>query len=131
VAEGSGNVDPSGNFSIEVLRSALKVEYDLDLPNIRQESIGDFGDVTEMEGFICNKTAHWFAIRKINGRFWNLNSMEERPQIISHFKLATEIAGFQDSGCKQSEIALSRFHFVVHGCVLNNLFHTMTYTFLL
>lgn len=51
-----------------------------------------------MEGFICNKSAHWFAIRMINGRFWSLNSMKERPQIISHFKLATEIAGYQDSG---------------------------------
>jgi ataxin-3 len=100
IAEGSGNVDPSGNFSIEVLRSALKHEYDLDLPNVRQESLGEFGDVTEMEGFICNKDAHWFAIRKINGRFWNLNSMDERPKTISHFKLATEIAGFQNSGCK-------------------------------
>ena len=36
--------------------------------------------------------------RRINGRFWNLNSMKERPEIISHFKLGTEIAGYQNSG---------------------------------
>jgi len=101
VAEGSGNMDESGNFSIEVLRSALKKKYGLELPNVLAKGLNDrFGmnDVTEMSGFICNKEAHWFAIRLINGRFWNLNSMEERPQTISHFKLATEIAGYQNSG---------------------------------
>jgi len=99
VAEGSGNVDPQGNFSIEVLRAALRSRYDLDLPNVKAKRISEsLADVTEMEGFICNKSDHWFAIRMINGRFWNLNSMEERPQIISHFKLATEIAGYQNSG---------------------------------
>ena len=81
-----------------MLRAALKSKYDLDLPNVLAKRVAELGDVTEMEGFICNKSAHWFAIRMINGRFWNLNSMEERPQIISHFKLATEIAGYQSSG---------------------------------
>lgn len=100
LAEGSGNVDPQGNFSIEVLRAALRSRYSLDLPNVRQENVLDGIDVTDVEGFVCNKDAHWFAIRKINGRFWNLNSMAERPTIISHFKLATEIASFQQSGCE-------------------------------
>ena len=81
-----------------MLRAALKSKHDLDLPNVLAKRVAELGDVTEMEGFICNKSAHWFAIRMINGRFWNLNSMEERPQIISHFKLATEIAGYQSSG---------------------------------
>jgi ataxin-3 len=82
----------------KVLRAALKGKYDLDLPNVLAQRVSQLGDVTEIEGFICNKSAHWFAIRNINGRFWNLNSMEERPKVISHFKLATEIAGYQSSG---------------------------------
>eukprot|EP00529_Nitzschia_sp_RCC80_P031177 CAMPEP_0113507378 /NCGR_PEP_ID=MMETSP0014_2-20120614/36430_1 /TAXON_ID=2857 /ORGANISM="Nitzschia sp." /LENGTH=365 /DNA_ID=CAMNT_0000402977 /DNA_START=173 /DNA_END=1270 /DNA_ORIENTATION=+ /assembly_acc=CAM_ASM_000159 len=99
VAEGSGNVDPSGNFSIEVLRAAIQAEYNLDLPNVRQDgALAAVGDVTNCDGFICHKDAHWFAIRMINGRFWNLNSMADRPTTISHFNLATEIAGFQKSG---------------------------------
>ena len=85
---------------VAVLRAALKSQYGLDLPNVMAKGVGDFGDVTTMAGFICNKSAHWFAIRMINGRFWNLNSTEERPKTISHFKLATEIAGFQNDGCK-------------------------------
>lgn len=99
VAEGSGNVDPSGNFSIEVLRAALLRQYGLRLPHIRQQgALDSVGDITDAEGFICNKDSHWFAIRKINDRFWNLNSMEERPSLISHFRLAAEMQAFQDTG---------------------------------
>jgi ataxin-3 len=98
VAEGSGNVDESGNFSIEVLRSALMNSYNLELPSLRQKGVGDARDVTEFEGFICNRSSHWFAIRKINGRFYNLNSTLEQPEIISHFKLAAEMEALQNAG---------------------------------
>jgi len=99
VAEGSANVDESGNFSIEVLRAALQGQYGLALPNIRQEGIMNaLGDITHAEGFICNRESHWFAIRKINDKFWNLNSTEEKPTNISHFRLAAEMQGLQDSG---------------------------------
>ena len=47
---------------------------------------------------ICNRASHWFAIRKINDRFWNLNSTKERPEIISHFKLAAEMEALQAAG---------------------------------
>jgi ataxin-3 len=96
--QGSGNVDPSGNFSIQVLRAALTNAFGLSLPNIRQQGALGSHDVTDVDGFICNKDSHWFAIRKINGRYWNLNSMQERPEIISHFRLAAEIQALQDSG---------------------------------
>lgn len=96
--EGSGNVDPQGNFSIEVLRSALMTQYGLSLPNIRQEGALEGTDIAEVEGFICNKDAHWFAIRLIHGRYWNLNSTLERPKLISHFSLATEMQELQNQG---------------------------------
>ena len=48
-------------------------------------------DITEMQGFICHKSDHWFALREIGGRFWNLNSTLERPEAVSHFALATEM----------------------------------------
>ncbi|KAL7532416.1 hypothetical protein ACHAXR_004613 [Thalassiosira sp. AJA248-18] len=98
VAEGSGNVDESGNFSIEVLRSALLSRFNLELPNIRQEGVKDKMEVTQLGGFICNRSAHWFAIRKINDRFYNLNSTLEKPEVISHFKLAAEMQALQDAG---------------------------------
>merc|ERR1719362_1273672 len=89
-AEENQFVDASGNFSIEVLRTALMNLYSRSLPSIQQENMKN-QEVTEVEGFICNRQAHWFAIRKINGRFWNLNSTKERPEIITHFLLAAEI----------------------------------------
>ena len=55
-------------------------------------------EVTNFDGFICNRESHWFAIRKINGNFWNLNSTKERPELISHFRLAAEIELLQRSG---------------------------------
>jgi ataxin-3 len=97
VAEGSGNVDGSGNFSIEVLRSALQSHFGVSLPNIRQEGVNQI-EPTTIDGLICHKDSHWFAIRKINGRYWNLNSTLDRPETISHFRLATEIAGLQSTG---------------------------------
>jgi Ataxin-3 len=40
------------------------------------------------EGFICNSSAHWFAIRKIENVWYNLNSTNQiGPEIISDFYL--------------------------------------------
>ena len=85
----SANVDAQGNFSIQVLKAALQSMFDLQLPHL---SVVDKSiDVTSLQGFICHKSDHWFAIRQVGGRFWNLNSMLELPTPISHFRLATEM----------------------------------------
>lgn len=96
-AEENQFVDASGNFSIEVLRTALQNQFSISLPSILQENMRNV-EVTHFEGFICNKESHWFAIRKINDLYWNLNSTLERPEKISHFRLAAEIESFQASG---------------------------------
>lgn len=96
-AEGSVNADESGNFSIEVLRGALMNQYNLSLPNLKQSELSTL-DIATFEGFICNRESHWFAIRKINGRYWNLNSTLERPEQISSFRLALEMEGLQREG---------------------------------
>ncbi|RZJ51324.1 MAG: hypothetical protein EOO19_00975 [Chryseobacterium sp.] len=37
---------------------------------------------------MCNSSAHWFTIRKINGKWYNLNSTNrEGPEMISDFYL--------------------------------------------
>ena len=91
-------MDEAGNFSIEVLRAALSNRYRLDLRNIREQGALDGKDVTDLEGFICNRDSHWFAIRKINRQYWDLNSAKERPEQITSFRLAAEIEGYQKSG---------------------------------
>jgi len=101
MAEGSGNVDSSGNFSIQVLSHALStMGITLNLRHPRTDT--SYGnkeeDITETEGFIMNRHAHWFTIRKLNGKFWNLNSLNERPEVISHFRLAAEVEALQGGG---------------------------------
>ena len=58
IAEGSGNVDPSGNFSIEVLRSALINGFDLTLANTLQEKVR-YIRTSRTPGIIkCDENAH-------------------------------------------------------------------------
>lgn len=88
--EGSSNVDEAGNFSIQVLKAALLEQYQITLDHLNDRVLQG-RDITEMQGFICHKSDHWFALRNIGGRFWNLNSTLERPEPVSHFALATEM----------------------------------------
>ena len=97
IMEGSGNVDAAGNFSIEVLKAAMFNMYEINLPNVNQENIRNL-EITSFEGFICNRQDHWFAIRKINDNYWNLNSLSARPEKISHFRLAAEIDALKSGG---------------------------------
>ncbi|GKY92393.1 hypothetical protein MPSEU_000210200 [Mayamaea pseudoterrestris] len=85
----SANVDPQGNFSIQVLKAALQNMFGLQLPHL--STIDKSIDITTLEGFVLHKSSHWFTIRKVGDRFWNLNSMLELPIAISHFRLATEM----------------------------------------
>jgi ataxin-3 len=77
LGERSGNVDESGNFSIEVLRAAIKRTHDVNLISWTGEDGKQVVDVTKEQGFIINRSSHWFSIRRVNGRFWNLNSTLE------------------------------------------------------
>lgn len=97
-AEGSGNVDESGNFGIDVLRAALLERYNLTLANVCHEQVRE-KEITTFDGFVCHRNSHWFAIRKINQRYWNLDSTLDRPVGISYFRLAAEIDLLVASGC--------------------------------
>lgn len=107
--EGSNNVDAAGNFSIQVLKTALTRQIgnalgdntEDCLPHYTPQLVSQYNlnDVTEIQGFLCHKSDHWFAIREIGGRFWNLNSMFEKgPVPVSHFQLGKEMDNFRDQG---------------------------------
>lgn len=51
-----------------------------------------------LQAFICNRYEHWFAIRKINDKFWNLNSLSPKPEVVSNFYLSAFIAQLQQDG---------------------------------
>jgi Ataxin-3 len=55
-------------------------------------------EVTAFQGFLCHKSDHWFAIRNIGGRFWNLNSTLDRPEVVSHFALGSEMTVCREQG---------------------------------
>lgn len=54
----------------------------------------------KLEAFIFNSTDHWFAIRKIDDIWFNLNSTNNSPgpQIISEFYLSAFLKGTEDLG---------------------------------
>jgi Ataxin-3 len=92
--EGSHYVDDSGNFSIEVLKVATEQKLGVALVATSPQN----QDITTFQGFLCHKSDHWFAIRNIGGRFWNLNSTLERPEVVSHFTLGSEMEGCRGQG---------------------------------
>ena len=62
-----------GNFSIESIKSEHNRNKDL----------------TYFKAFVCHNDNHWFCIRKIGEKWYNLNSTNSLgPQIISDFYLA-------------------------------------------
>jgi ataxin-3 len=98
-AKNSANVDDSGNFSVQVLRSALNRAKSLDLDPWFQRSNGESDiDPLTQQGFIINRSQHWFTIRKIGDRWWNLNSTSEKPELISQFYLSAFIHQLRADG---------------------------------
>lgn len=55
-------------------------------------------DPTQYEGFLLHLQEHWFAIRKIHGTYWNLNSLSKRPSKISEFYLSAFLGQMKEEG---------------------------------
>ena len=100
LAEASGNVDEAGNFSIQVLSRALERSHEMTLSNAASESLADRkGEFAATDdAFVLNRAAHWFTVRKMYGVYWNLNSMLERPELISDFYLSAFLAQLRQDG---------------------------------
>ena len=116
----SGNVDESGNFSVQVLRSAVQRSHGLDLLSWSSEAGRGTKDPTEENGFIvnahgerayllyidraelnfqCIDSDHWFSIRQINMQWWDLNSTLDKPGYISNFYLSALLSQYREEGC--------------------------------
>jgi len=86
-AEDSGNVALDGNFSIQVISKALET-FTLNCDNIRNENMADAKNNPLKEaGFICNLENHWISIRKLDGSYWDLNSLHKKPVFLSELYL--------------------------------------------
>jgi len=76
MAADSSNVDDSGNYSIEVLSTCLQ-NLGFECVNIQNEHCASIrADMAAQQGFICNLHSHWFGLRRINGLWFNLNSLQ-------------------------------------------------------
>ena len=77
--ERSSNFDYNGNFSIQVITVALSL-YGLELvpfnsTDPRAESARKC--TAKQQGFICNVDNHWFPVCKINGVWYQIDSLED------------------------------------------------------
>lgn len=96
----SANVDDDGNFNIQVLSDALAKKGCEIKALKKREAIGLLEKDHKIEAFLFNSSTHWFAIRKIENIWFNLNSTNSNPgpEIISDFYLSAFIQGAEDIG---------------------------------
>jgi len=95
------NVDDDGNYNIQVLQEALKKQSGEVVPLRNKEALKLLQEKSDtLEAFIFNSSTHWFAIRKIDGIWFDLNSTNSLPgpKIISEFYLSAFIQGTEEIG---------------------------------
>ncbi|KAF8068390.1 Ataxin-3-like protein [Scenedesmus sp. PABB004] len=98
VAGEPGNMDDSGMFSVQVLTRALEV-WQLTATPAASEALRQEGFAPQREaGFICNLLEHWFTIRRIDGEYWNLNSLYVAPEHLSTFYLSAYLDSLREKG---------------------------------
>ncbi|XP_074582362.1 ataxin-3 homolog [Curcuma longa] len=94
----SHNVSMGGDFSIQVLQKALEI-WDLEVIPLDSPVAEQSQFVPELENaFICHLHDHWFCIRKVNGEWYNFNSLLPAPEHLSQFYLSAYIDSLKDSG---------------------------------
>jgi ataxin-3 len=86
--EDEANAAEDGFFSVEVIHRALE-PFGLLMVSINsEEAKEEASDPLRCQGFVCNLREHWFAIRRLDGVFYNLNSLNKKgPERISDFYL--------------------------------------------
>ncbi|XP_050380465.1 ataxin-3 homolog [Argentina anserina] len=98
LSEESHNVSLDGDFSIQVLEKALEVwdlqVIPLDSPVAEPAQI----DLELENGFICHLHDHWFCIRKVNGEWYNFDSLYAAPLHLSKFYLSAYLDTLRGSG---------------------------------
>lgn len=88
LSEESHNVSMDGDFSIQVLQKALEV-WDLQVIPLHSPVAEPAQVDPELENaFICHLQDHWFCIRKVNGEWYNFDSLYAAPEHLSKFYLS-------------------------------------------
>ncbi|EEF34497.1 ataxin-3 homolog [Ricinus communis] len=94
----SHNVSLDGDFSIQVLEKALEV-WDLQVIPLNSPVAEPAQIDPDLENaFICHLHDHWFCIRKVNGEWYNFDSLYAAPEHLSKFYLAAYLDSLKSSG---------------------------------
>ncbi|GMH23042.1 hypothetical protein Nepgr_024885 [Nepenthes gracilis] len=97
-AEQSHNVSMGGDFSIQVLQKALEV-WDLQVIPLDSPVAEPAQIDPELENaFICHLHDHWFCIRKVNGEWYNFDSLYAAPEHLSKFYLSAYLDSLKGAG---------------------------------
>ncbi len=83
---------------MDVLRVALERFGDIQLVNSTAQDAQQEADMTQEQGFIVNRAEHWFTLRRIGQRWFNLNSMLPKPEEVRPFYLSAFLAQLQEDG---------------------------------
>ncbi|EFO99848.1 CRE-ATX-3 protein [Caenorhabditis remanei] len=83
-ARPSENMNASGFFSIQVIQKALEA-YSLQLVNIEHPSMAEYKASPIIgRAYICNLLEHWFVIRRFGNQWFELNSVNTGPRLLSN-----------------------------------------------
>ncbi|KAL2533823.1 Ataxin-3-like protein [Abeliophyllum distichum] len=94
----SHNVSLDGDFSIQVLQKALEV-WDLQVIPLDSPVAEPAQIDPELENaFICHLEDHWFCIRKVNGEWYNFDSLYAAPEHLSKFYLSANLDSLKGFG---------------------------------
>ena len=81
-----------------MLRVGLNA-FGISLKDSQHSSVaGSDIDLSEAKAFVCNLQSHWFAIRRINNKWFNLNSLYSSPRHVSDFYLNAYMAQLRGEG---------------------------------
>jgi ataxin-3 len=105
LAEDSSNVAGDGNFSVQVLERAL-ASFSVQLERVRPNTPTGREllrtAATTQRAFIANQGEHWLTLRKIDvgqeSLWFNLNSLEDAPQIMSHLYVDAYLTSLYEQG---------------------------------
>ncbi|KAL3753700.1 hypothetical protein ACJRO7_001010 [Eucalyptus globulus] len=98
LSQESHNVSLDGDFSIQVLEKALEV-WDLQVIPLNSPVAEPAQIDPELENaFICHLQDHWFCIRKVNGEWYNFDSLYAAPQYLSKFYLSAYLDSLKSFG---------------------------------
>ncbi|KNC55486.1 ataxin-3 [Thecamonas trahens ATCC 50062] len=100
VASGeSAYVADDGNFSIVVMNRALEA-VGLEAVAVEHPSMvaSVAADPSAFDAYILNSGAHWIALRKLYGTWYNLDSLEDLPTVVTDFYLAAFLSSMRGAG---------------------------------